>query len=91
MCGGWDVPHVYDPLRSDPCDVHDGAVIMDLLQDGPYGLQFDELAKPRLIFHPLQLVVDGEFLVAAIMGQTASELERGRNALEQSRQLLDGG
>ena len=91
MCGGWDGPHVHDPLRSDPCNVHDGTVIMNLLQHGPYGLQFDEFAKPSLILHPLQLVVEGEFLVAAIMGQTASELERGGNALEQSRQLLDGG
>jgi hypothetical protein len=63
---------------------------MNLLQDGPYGLQFDELAKPGLIFHPLQLVIEGKFLIAAAMGETASELERGRNALEQSCQLLDG-
>src|SRR5260370_360090 len=82
--------HFHDPLRPRPYHVDDGAVIMNLLQNRPYCLQFDEIAPPGLIFHTLQLVVEGELLVAMIVGEAPAELERRADALKQRGQLLDG-
>ena len=47
---------------------------MNLLQNRPYGLQFDEIASPGLIFHALQLVVQGELLIAVVVVEAPAEL-----------------
>ena len=92
MWGRCGVAHVHDPLCSGPYDVHDGVVIVNLLQDWLYGLQFYEVAAPGFIFHALQLIVENgkEFLVTVVVNQAPAELQRCRDALEQHGELLDG-
>jgi hypothetical protein len=43
-----------------------------------------------LIFHILQFVVEGEFLVAMVVREAAAELECGCDSLKVGRELLDG-
>src|SRR5712691_1344423 len=83
--------HLHDPLRPRPHYVDNGGVVVNLLQNRLDGLQFYEIPPPGLVFHALQLVVEGKFLIAVIVGEAPAELESGSDALKQRRQLLDDG
>src|SRR5260370_15962540 len=48
------VAHLHDPLRPRPYHVDDGAIVVNLLQNPLYSLQFDEIPLPGLAFHALQ-------------------------------------
>src|ERR1035438_4524909 len=60
--------HFHNPLRPCPHDVHHRAIVINLLQNRLHGLQFDEIPSPGLIFHALQLVIEGKLLVAMGVG-----------------------
>ena len=83
------IAYFHDSLRPGPDHVDNRTVVVNLLENGPYGLQFDETPAAELILHLLQFVVERELLVAVIVGETPSELQRRCKALKQRRQLLD--
>src|SRR5579859_6298814 len=71
--------------------VDDGGVVVNLLQDGLYSLEFREIAATGLVFHTLQFIIQREFLVMMIESQAAAILQRCADCLKQGGQLLNGG
>ena len=75
--------HFHDPLSPGPDDVDDGLVIVDILQDGSHCAQLAEVSGAGLVLHALQLVAEGQFLVAVVVREASAVLERSSDVLKQ--------
>src|SRR6476660_8402797 len=64
ISGSWVRAHFHDAEGSGSDHIDHRAVIVNLLQDGLYGLQFSQISTAGLILHALQLVIESQLLVA---------------------------
>ena len=74
--------HLYDPAGPGADHVHDRTVVVNLLQDGLYSLQFDKISAPGLIFHALQLVIQSQLLVAVISRRGGGRIPASQRRFE---------
>ena len=80
--GGGRRSHIDESESPGPVDLQHCFIVGNLLQNGLYGLQFNDFSAFGLDFHLRKFIIEGQLLKTMEIGEAASELQRGTEALK---------